>query len=217
VIETLNKEFEDAHPGVRIERTSKTQPDLTATVKLALSESDGPDVSQVNQGRNEMGAMVQAGLLLPLNDYANQYKWDERVSPSISSRNSFTEDGKTFGEGNLYGVSPTAEWWVYYNKGIFEQNGWEIPTTYDEFTQLLADIKAAGVTPIVFGNLDGWPGIHEFSSVQHVLVDPEWLNDFVYGVNQASFDTPENQEAAGTMQEWVDAAISPTIYGYQLR
>jgi raffinose/stachyose/melibiose transport system substrate-binding protein len=206
VIDTLNQEFEADHPGVTIQREVKTLDDLKATVKLALSQSDGPDVAQVNQGRSDMGAMVEAGLLLPLNDYAEQYKWAERVSQSISSRNSFTEDGKTFGEGNLYGVSPTAEVvGVYYNKGIFEQNGWEIPTTYDEFTKLLADIKAAGVTPIVFGNLDGWPGIHEFSSVEHVLVDPEWLNNFVYGVNNASFDIPENQEAARTMQEWVKA------------
>jgi raffinose/stachyose/melibiose transport system substrate-binding protein len=207
VIETLNQEFEEAHPGVQIERSSKVLDDLKATVKLALSESDGPDVSQVNQGRSDMGALVQAGLLLPLNDYASEFNWDERVSPSISSRNSFTEDGKTFGEGNLYGVSPTAEVvGVYYNKGMFEENGWELPTTFDEFTQLVADIKAAGVTPLVFGNLDGWPGIHEFSSVQHILTDPEPINNFVYGTGDASFDTPENQEAASIMQEWVDAS-----------
>lgn len=111
----------------------------------------------------------------------------------------------TFGEGNLYGVSPTAEVvGVFYNKGLFEQNGWQVPTTFDEFTQLLADIKAAGTTPIAFGNLDGWPGIHEFSAVQHILVQQDWLNNFVYGVNNVSFDAPENQEAARTMQDWVD-------------
>ncbi len=83
--------------------------------------------------------------------------------------------------------------------------GWDIPTTFDEFTQLLADIKAAGETPIAFGLLDGWPGIHEFSAVADTLVTPEYLDNFVYGVNNASFDIPENQEAAQIMQEWVDA------------
>ena len=205
VMDTLNQEFEAAHPGVKIERVIKTLDDLKVTLKLALSQSDGPDVAQVNQGRSDMGAMVQADLLLPVNDYAAKYKWDERFSSSVASRNSFTPDGKTFGQGNLYGVSPTAEVvGVYYNKGIFEANGWTVPATFDEFVSLLGDIKSKGITPISFGSLDGWNAIHEFSAVQHLLVTPEYINDFVYGVNNASFDIPENQEAARIMQEWVD-------------
>jgi raffinose/stachyose/melibiose transport system substrate-binding protein len=205
VMDTLNSEFEAAHPGVKIERVVKTLDDLKVTLKLALEQSDGPDVAQVNQGRSDMGAMVQADLLLPLNDFSAQYKWDERFSSSVASRNSFTADGKTFGQGNLYGVSPTAEVvGVYYNKGIFEANGWKIPTTFDEFETLLADIKAKGITPISFGSLDGWNAIHEFSAVQHLLVTPDYINNLVYGVNNVSFDTPENQEAASIMQDWVD-------------
>jgi raffinose/stachyose/melibiose transport system substrate-binding protein len=206
VIDTLNAEFEAEHPGVTVERVSKVLDDLNTTVKLAMSEPGGPDVSQVNQGRGDMGAMVEADLLLPLDDYAEQYGWNDLFSASVLSRNSFTPDGATFGEGSLYGVSPTAEVvGVYYNKQKFEEHGWTVPTTWDEFTQLLADIKAAGETPIAFGNLDGWNGIHEFSAVQHVLVDGEYINDFVYGVNDVSFDTPENRQAAEIMQEWVEA------------
>ena len=145
VMDTLNAEFEAAHPGVTIERVVKTLDDLKVTLKTALAQTDGPDVAQVNQGRSDMGAMVQGDLLLPLNDYATQYKWADRVSSSVASRNSFTADGKTFGQGNLYGVSPTAEVvGVYYNKGIFEANGWQIPKTFEEFVTLLDAIKAKG-------------------------------------------------------------------------
>lgn len=203
VIDTLNAEFEAAHPGVTIERVSKVLDDLNTTVKLALTEPNGPDVSQVNQGRADMGALVQADLLLPLDDYAEQYGWNERFAASVNSRNRFTADGATFGEGNLYGVSPTAEVvGVYYNKNKFEEHGWSVPETFDDFQNLLADIQAAGETPIAFGNLDGWPGIHEFSSVQHVLVSGDYINDLVYGRGNVSFDTPENQQAAQIVQEW---------------
>ncbi|MEL7590788.1 MAG: extracellular solute-binding protein [Anaerolineaceae bacterium] len=206
VIETLNAEFEAAHPGIKIERVVKTLDDLKVTLKLALVETDGPDVAQVNQGRSDMGAMVEAGLLLPLDEYTAAFSWGERFSASVASRNSFTEDGKTFGSGNLYGVSPTAEVvGVYYNKTLFEANGWVVPTTFDEFEALLATIKAAGVTPISFGSLDGWNAIHEFSAVQHLLVSLDYINDFTYGVNNVSFDIPENQQAASVMQAWVDS------------
>ncbi|HPD62666.1 MAG TPA: extracellular solute-binding protein [Anaerolineaceae bacterium] len=215
VMETLNAEFEAAHPGVKIERVVKTLDDLKVTLKLALAQEDGPDVAQVNQGRSDMGAMVQADLLLPLNDYAAAYKWDERFSSSVASRNSFTPDGVTFGQGNLYGVSPTAEVvGVFYNKTIMDANGWTLPTTFDEFQTLLAGIKDAGMTPISFGSLDGWNAIHEFSAVQHLLVSLDYINDFVYGVNNVTFDTPENQEAARVMQDWVDKGyFSPDFAG----
>jgi len=206
VMETLNAEFEQAHPGVKIERVVKTLDDLKVTLKLALSEPNGPDVAQVNQGRSDMGAMVQADLLLPLNDYSVQYGWANIFSTSVTSRNSFTPDGKTFGQGNLYGVSPTAEVvGVYYNKGVFAEHGWQIPQTFEEFEELLAEIKAAGITPISFGSLDGWNAIHEFSAIQHLLVTPEYINNLVYGVNNVSFDTPENQRAAEILLNWANS------------
>ena len=75
VIEALNAEFEEAHPGVKIQREVKVLDDLKMTLKLALAEADGPDIAQVNQGRSDMGAMVEADLLLPLNDYLAKYSW----------------------------------------------------------------------------------------------------------------------------------------------
>jgi len=206
VIDQLNLEFEADHPGVKIQREVKILDDLKLTVKLALAESDGPDVAQVNQGRSDMGAMVEADLLLPLNDYLAKYNWANVFSTSVASRNSFTPDGKTFGQGNLYGVSPTAEVvGVFYNKGIFKDNDWSVPTTFEDFEQLLADIKAAGITPIAFGSLDGWNAIHEYSAIQHLLVSLDYINNLTYGVNNASFDTPENREAAQILSDWAQA------------
>jgi len=206
VIETLNAEFEAAHPGVKIERDTKVLEDLQMTVKLALGETDGPDIAQVNQGRSDMGSLVEAGLLLPLDEYIDQFGWSNVFSSSVASRNSFTPDGKTFGQGSLYGVSPTAEVvGVFYNKGIFEANGWSVPTTFEDFEALLAEIKDAGITPISFGTLDGWNAIHEFSSIQHLLVSPAYINNFTYGVNNASFDTEENQKAADILLTWAKA------------
>jgi len=206
VIETLNAEFEAAHPGVKIERETKVLADLQMTVKLALGETDGPDVAQVNQGRSDMGALVEAGLLLPLDDYISDYGWGNVFSSSVASRNSFTPDGKTFGQGSLYGVSPTAEVvGVFYNKGIFADNRWDIPTTFEDFETLLAEIKDAGITPISFGSLDGWNAIHEYSSIQHLLVSLDYINNLTYAVNNASFEIEENQKAAEILYDWAKA------------
>jgi N-acetylglucosamine transport system substrate-binding protein len=39
-------------------------------------------------------------------------------------------------------------WW--YNKTVFEKNGWTVPTTFDELLALGPKMKAAGVAPITF-------------------------------------------------------------------
>ena len=45
---------------------------------------------------------------------------------------------------------------ILYNKEMFEENGWEIPTTWDEFIELLDTIKESGQRPLYFGFKDTW-------------------------------------------------------------
>lgn len=206
LIDDLNTMFEQAHPGVRINRMVKGFDDLRATIGSELRNPDGADVGQVNQGA-DMRTVVKDDLLLDLTPYLSQYQWDKRFSPGILARNSFTADGSQFGTGNLYGVSPTAEVvGVYYNKERFQELGLTIPRTFAEFETLLAKAKAAGETPIVLGNLEQWPGIQIFGAIEHILLpDRTWLDDFVYRRNDVSFDIPQNVEAAAKVQEWVKA------------
>jgi raffinose/stachyose/melibiose transport system substrate-binding protein len=206
MIEQLNQEFQDAHPGVTIKREAYETTDLTDTLPLALTEDSGPDVAMINQGYTGMGALVQAGLLLPLNDYADQYGWWDRYAMGLHSRNSFTEDGKQLGDGNLYGVSCTAEVvGVYYHKDVFAELGLKVPTTYDEFEALLKTLKDAGKTPIVFGSLDGWPAIHEYGAIEHAFSKPDEIENFIYRREGGTFDTEGNLKAAEKLVEYVEA------------
>jgi len=207
VIEALHAEFEAAHPGVTINRVVKSFDDLKATAKLAFSSPDGPDVAQINQGWSDMGAMVQGGLLVNLTPYAEKYGWSKKISPGIVARNSFTADGKSFGEGNLYGVPPVAELvGVYYRKDIFQELGLNIPKTFAEFEALLEKVKAAGYIPITFGNLDGWPAIHIYGEILNTKIqDRSYLDDLIYGWGKgATWDTPEQIESARKLVEWVE-------------
>lgn len=141
MIEQLNAEFEEANPGVTIQREAYDTSDLTDILPLSLSESSGPDVAMINQGFSGMGALVEAGLLLPLDDYAAQFGWADRYAEGLHARNRFTEDGATFGEGNLYGVSNTAEVVAaYYWKADFEELGLSVPQTFAEFEAMLQTI-----------------------------------------------------------------------------
>jgi raffinose/stachyose/melibiose transport system substrate-binding protein len=199
------------YPNVTIKRVAKSFTDLNTTLKLAVSSDKAPDVVQANQGRPVMGQLVKGGLLRPLDTYASAYNWPERYSSVLLDLNRFSPDGATFGAGKLYGISQMGEIvGVFYNRDMVSQP----PQTFADFEQALAAAKAKNKVPISFGNLDKWPGIHEFQSVQNLYAEPDQIRDFVFARDGASFDTPENQEAAGKLQQWVkDGYFTPKFNG----
>ncbi|MCI0713325.1 MAG: extracellular solute-binding protein [Chloroflexi bacterium] len=215
MIEELNAMFEEMNPNVTIQREAYDTSDLTQLAPRALSEDNGPDVIMVNQGFSGMGALVEAGLLLPLNDYADQYGWWDRYAEGLHARNSFSEDGTEFGTGNLYSVSNTAEVvGIYYHKSIFEELGLEVPTTWDEFVSALTTIQEGGYTPIVFGSLDGWPAIHTWGAIQHAYSDLATIDNFMYRAADGTFETEANVQAAETMLGWIENGyFSPGFEG----
>jgi raffinose/stachyose/melibiose transport system substrate-binding protein len=162
-----------------------------------------------------MGALVEADLLLPLNDYADQFGWWDRYAEGLHARNSFSEDGTEFGAGNLYGMSNTAEVvGIYYHKPIFEELGLEVPTTWDEFVSALGTLQEGGYAPIVFGSLDGWPAIHTWGAIQHAYSDLATIDTFMYRGAEGTFETEANVQAAETMLNWIDEGyFSPGFEG----
>jgi raffinose/stachyose/melibiose transport system substrate-binding protein len=202
VQEQLNAEFTEAHPGVTIERNAVSFDDLIATVSLALASNEPPDVAMVNQGAADMGEAVKAGLIMPLDDYAEKYGWLNLYSSKLLDRFRWSAEHK-FGEGPLYGVANTAQFVaVYYNKAIFDQVGIGIPETFEDFQASLAQLKEAGITPIVYGNLEGWPGIHLYSAVQHLFTTTDELDTLIFN-RGGTWNTEGNKEAAAIIQDWV--------------
>jgi raffinose/stachyose/melibiose transport system substrate-binding protein len=201
-IEQLNDAFQQRYPNVTIKRVAKSFTDLNTTLKLAVSGDKAPDVVQANQGRPVMGALVKGGLLRPLDAYAAAYGWADRYPAVLLDLNRFSTDGRTFGAGKLFGLSQMGEIvGVFYNRDKVPGP----PATFGDFERSLAGAKARGEVPISFGNLDKWPGIHEFQSVQNAYAPPAQVRDFVFAREGASFDTPENREAAGKLAEWAKA------------
>jgi raffinose/stachyose/melibiose transport system substrate-binding protein len=200
-IKRLNAAFRAKYPNVKINRVAKSFTNLKTTLKLAVSSNKAPDVVEANQGRPDMGQMVKGGLLKPLDAYADAYGWKDRWSKTLLDLNRFSADGKTFGAGNLYGVSQQGEIvGVFYNRDMVSSP----PKTFGEFEQMLAKFKAEGKVPIAFGNLDKFGGIHEFQTIQNQFANKEDVRDFVFARGGDGFDTIENRNAAAKLQEWAD-------------
>jgi len=90
-------------------------------------------------------------------------------------------------------------WAVFYRPSVFEQNGYTIPETLDEFTALCEEMRADGLTPIAFGASDGWPQMGTF----------DYLNMRTHGYQfhvdlMAGNERWDSDEVQAVFETWAD-------------
>ena len=84
----------------------------------------------------------------------------EKIMPE-TRLSSCKYDDKLYGL-QIYHNSPDCV--MVYNKTLFEENGWKVPTTYEEFKKLCGEIQDEGITPWYMPGADGWQ--HQLSFFQ---------------------------------------------------
>ncbi|MCY3978294.1 MAG: ABC transporter substrate-binding protein [Chloroflexi bacterium] len=129
----------DTFPRDDIEVEVVLQPGsgLVDAQRTALQGGAGPDIT-FSHGPSFMLELANAGLLLSLDHYADEYGWGERFAPWA------LDLGRV--EGSLYSLSEELETVIlYYNKTVFDENGWQIPKTMDELYALADAIREAGL------------------------------------------------------------------------
>ncbi|MEP9384779.1 ABC transporter substrate-binding protein [Nocardioides sp. KR10-350] len=94
------------------------------------------------------------GLASPIDDV-----WD-KIGDSFpdSIKNASKAD-----DGHYYFVPLYNYPWVMnYRKSVWDQHGYEVPTTWDDLIALCKQMKSDGLTPISFTDKDGWPAMGTF-------------------------------------------------------
>ncbi len=123
-----------------------------------------------------------------LGEIGSTYK--DRVLDAASEN--VTLDGKTY--GLVYNALYQG---VYYNKDMFQKNGWTVPETLADLQVIIDDCKAKGITPFASHMVDTW-SIGNVT-MQFAMNDifnkiPDWGDKFRAG--EASFsDSKEYQQA----------------------
>lgn len=202
-LKVLNEAFTELYPNITIDRSSQSTDDLKAQTQLALSGSNVPDVVQVNNSRGDMGQFVTASQLTDLTPYIAEYGWDERFPASVLSKMSYSADGTTFGEGNLYGVPQTGEIvGVYYSKSKLDELGLSVPETWEEYFDALDVAMDAGEQPMVLGNIDQWPALHVFGPLQAHYVEPATIVTLGMGNAGATWTDEANTAAMEQFATW---------------
>ena len=212
VLQQLSKQFEKAHPGVKINLVFKDFNSLVGTVPRALASGSGPDVTEGNQGYQTDAQLVKAKLILPLDKYIKKYRWDKLYASSTWGMFRWTRDGKSFGKGPIWGIAQTGQNIVaFYNKAKLRSLGFnpnKMPATFAGFDRLLAQLRAKlpdGEPVIEEGNKEGYGFIHLFGGIWGASVKASSVRNWIYHVPGSRYDSAGTVKALAKLQQWAKA------------
>lgn len=136
--------FEATHKNVTVKWVEAQ--DSYSLIRQQLAAGAGPDIVSTG-GPTFLSEYVASGYLMPLNEYADKFKWNDRFYDWA------LQTGKL--KDQLYGLPGSYETLVvWYNKDMFKENGWEVPKTYDELMALSEQIQKKDIMPFAFGTSD---------------------------------------------------------------
>jgi len=165
--------FNEANPNYSL-TVDYRGTELDKQLRVAMLSGNGPDVVYT-AGPSYVAPMAQNGQLMPLDDFAAKYKWQDRILPVFLKMGEYN--------GKLYALPKTYETvGLFYNKTLFEKNGWQAPKTLDEMEKLADEMLKAGITPFAAGNAD-WRGANEWfvTLALNSVAGPDNLNKALRG------------------------------------
>jgi raffinose/stachyose/melibiose transport system substrate-binding protein len=209
-LKALSKSFEQKYPNVTVKLTFRAFGDWIKQAKLVVSSNNSPDVFAGNQGSQLDGELVKAGLIKPLTEYAKAYGWDKSYTPETLQQFQWTNDGKTFGEGTLWGVAQTGQSvGVFANKKKLAAAGIDPASlkTFDDFQAALAKLRAtlpASEPVISLGNKDQYGAIHMWGGIQGAFVPAQDIRNWIFQKDGATFNNPGNLKSLQVLKSWAD-------------
>lgn len=146
--EKLVENFEKSHEGVKVELT--TASNLEEVIRPQIQGGNIPDLIYLATGRPEAltETFINEQALHDLTNVMNMTVPGESVKVKDKILDGFLDTSATspYGDGKTYLAplfySPTG---LFYNKGLFEEKGYDVPKTWDEFFALGDKAKADGI------------------------------------------------------------------------
>ncbi|HEU0239124.1 MAG TPA: extracellular solute-binding protein [Micromonosporaceae bacterium] len=88
-------------------------------------------------------------------------------------------------------------WVVFYNKSVFAQKGYQVPSTWDDFIALCKKMQTDGLVPLAFAEKDGWPALGTFDIINLRL------NGYDYHIKLMKHEVPwTDPGVAAVFNQW---------------
>lgn len=203
VFEQLEKEFNETHDDIELSIESPN--DAMTILKTKFIREDYPDIIGIG-GDINYSYFVDSEILADISDYEGLKDVKSSYMDILEGLEFVPTEG-TFG---LPYVANAAG--VLYNREMFQEHGWGIPETWDEFMNLCEEIQRAGIQPLYFGFKDTWTCLAPWNALAVDLAP----SDVCQQVNRGETTfTEEYQEVSEKMLELLKyGQDGPFAYGY---
>lgn len=185
--------FTESHPDTSVDITFSPVDALGQKTQTALAAGQGPSLVGT-PGPSSLTPFAQAGYFADLTDLAKENGLDQKILPWALQAG--TVDGKLMALPNAYETLA-----LFYNKTVFEENGWEPPTDRASLETLAQEMKAKGIIPFAGGNADYRALIEiTLSALLNEVAGPSYIHDALTG--DASWADQPCVDTAQTMIDW---------------
>ncbi|GAA3209829.1 ABC transporter substrate-binding protein [Dactylosporangium siamense] len=187
--------FEQANPKIDLNTTFYKGDDLRRLVQTALQSRSGPDIVR-GPSATQTIAWSKAHVLGDLTPYAKKFGWKDKLSSWAVD--AFTTDGK------LYALPMRVDTMLlYFNKTLFEKQGWKQPTDRASLEGLAAEAMGKGIVPFGSSNVD-WKAAGEWlmTVFWNHFSGPDALRQALTG--EIQFSDPVFVDAVALVKSWFD-------------
>ncbi|WP_102193462.1 ABC transporter substrate-binding protein [Microbacterium aurantiacum] len=149
------EEFEAENPDIRVVQNQVA--DADTIIRTLLVKDKAPDVITLNANGN-FGRLAQAGVFY---DFSEEPVLDT-INPAVQKI--LADLGNKKGEIGGLGYINNANG-IIYNIDIFEEQGLEVPETWDELIAVCEQLQDAGIQPFYATLADSWTAMPSFNGL----------------------------------------------------
>ncbi len=190
------EQLAEAYPNVELNLIVQAQDD-GQTLKTLAATGQLPDIYQAST--DLINTFRESNQIMVLNDVAQSTGFLDKLYDANKDL-AYAEDG------NIYAFPFSGQEYVlwYYNKALFEENGLEVPKTYDDLKNCIDTFTAAGITPLALFGQEGWntAAAYDVIATRYAAGGIKDLD-----TQSASITDQGYVDAAKTMEELVAAGL----------
>lgn len=195
--EEAEKKFEEKYPEVDV--VLNASPNIGDVIRPQIASGNSPDFiyHSAQNAQSVAKALIKDKNLADLTDVfesaapGEDTPIKEKIMDGLLDKTSCAPygDGKVYLAPLYYNVTG-----LWYNKALFEEKGWEVPKTWDEFYELGEKAKKEGISLFTYqgqhpGYLEAliWPAIASEAGEEAIQA--------IFNYEEGAWDKPEVQAA----------------------
>lgn len=201
--EAIEDRFNATHDDIHL--TIQSPNEAVTVLKTRLIREDYPDIIGIGGDMNYSN-FLDANLFMDISDFEGI----TNVKPAYLE---MEEELELIPKDGVYALPYVANCaGILYNKDIFQEHGWTIPETWNEFTSLCDEMQSVGVQPLYFGFKDTWTCLAPWNALAVGLAAPDTCSEVNAGNTTFSAAYREVAEKMKTLLDYCEP--NPYAYSY---